>query len=84
MPNVKTAISLEPELFAQIDELACSMNVSRSRVFVLATEEFLKRRRNAQITQQINEAYTDEAEKEDQELLRHMRSAYRRHTELEW
>ncbi len=84
MPNIKTAISLEEELFSQVQELACAMNISRSRVFALAATEFVKRRRSDQITQQINDAYTDEAEAEDKELLHHMRSAYRRHAELEW
>lgn len=84
MPNIKTAISLNRDLFEQVDELACSLKVSRSRVFALATEEFLKRRRNAQITQQLNETYTGEAAEEDQEILRQMRPTHRRLAEAEW
>ena len=84
MPNIKTAISLEQNLFQQVDELASSLKVSRSRVFALAAEEYLKRRHSEQITQQINETYTDEAAEEDQEILRQMRGTHRRLAEAEW
>ncbi len=79
---VKTAISLDQELFAQVDELASSLKVSRSRVFALAAEDFVRRRRNAQITQRLNETYSDEAREEDLETVRQMHSAQRlAHTE---
>ena len=84
MAIVKTAISLDQELFAQVDELASSLKVSRSRVFALAAEDFVRRRRQAQITQQLNEAYTDEAREEDLETVRQMRPTHRRLAEAEW
>ena len=84
MPNVKTAISLDKDLFLEVEEIANSLKVSRSRVFAMAMEEFAKRRRSDRITQQINAAYTEEAEKEDREITRQMRLTHRRHTEMEW
>lgn len=84
MAIVKTAISLDQELFAQVEEIACTLKVSRSRVFALAAEDFVRRRRNAQITQQINEAYSDEAREEDLETVRQMRSVHQCLAEAEW
>ena len=84
MAIIKTAISLDQELFTQIDELAQSLKVSRSRVFTLAAEDFVRRRRNAQVTQQLNEACSDEAQEEDLETVRQMRSTHRRLADAEW
>ena len=42
MANIKTAISLQESLFAQAEDLARDLNVSRSRLFVLALENFIR------------------------------------------
>ena len=84
MPNVKTAISLEPTLLLQVGEVATSMNISRSRVFAMAVEEFVKRRRSEQLTQQLNDAYTEGLDEDERELLRRMRPIHQRLSEGEW
>ena len=84
MTTTKIAISLEQDLLSQISEIASSMNISRSRAFALAAEEFVKRRRADQITQQLNEAYADGPDEEDKEMLRQMRATHRRIAGPEW
>ncbi len=84
MAIVKTAISIDEAIFRQAEEVAGILNVSRSRAFALAMQDFAKRQRSEQITRQINEAYTSEAESEDREIVRRMRSAYRPRVETEW
>ena len=42
MENIKTAISIEKSLFTQANALARKMKVSRSRLFVLALEDFIR------------------------------------------
>lgn len=59
MANVKTAISIREPLFQQVEALASELKISRSRVFVLAVEEFLKRYNNQQLLEEINRAYDD-------------------------
>ena len=59
MSSVKTAVSIEKNVFAEVDCVAREMNVSRSRVIGLALEEFLKRRENQRLLEQINAAYDD-------------------------
>jgi metal-responsive CopG/Arc/MetJ family transcriptional regulator len=59
MSTVKTAISLEKSLFEEMNELARQMKVSRSRVFSLAAQEFIRRQQNSTLLEQINAAYDD-------------------------
>ena len=55
MANVKTAISLQQALFEQVDTLAQELQISRSRLFVLAVEDFIQRYQNRQLLEAINE-----------------------------
>ena len=64
METVKTAISLNKNLFKQANELAEEMNVSRSRLFVMALEDFLKKNENRHLLEQLNLVYTDASEEE--------------------
>jgi len=64
MANVKTAISIEKPIFDQVNNLAHKLNISRSRLFVVAVQEFLQRHKNLELLQAINEAYDDLQEPE--------------------
>jgi metal-responsive CopG/Arc/MetJ family transcriptional regulator len=85
MTNVKTAISLPQSLFARVDKLAREMNVSRSRVFVLALENFVREYQDRQLFDQINQAYLDEPPTAaEQRHLEQLRRQHRRTIEGEW
>ena len=79
MGSIKTAISLEEPLFEQIEALAKEMKVSRSRLFVLAAQEFLARHENQKLFEAINQAYSDMPTAEEDALLAEMRN---RHSEV--
>ncbi len=59
MANIKTAISIEEPVFEQVNSLAKELNISRSRLFLLAVQEFMQRHRNKELLNSINEAYSD-------------------------
>jgi metal-responsive CopG/Arc/MetJ family transcriptional regulator len=59
MPGVKTAISLDEELFNKVDKLAHKLHVSRSRVFTIAVQDYLKKQENQALLEQLNDAYGD-------------------------
>ena len=59
MPTIKTAISIEKPIFDQVNDLAKNLNISRSRLFVIAAQEFIQRHTNMELLQAINEAYDD-------------------------
>jgi metal-responsive CopG/Arc/MetJ family transcriptional regulator len=82
--TVKTAISIQKPLFEQAEDLARKLNVSRSRLFGLALEEFIRRRENRELLEQINAAYADEPESAELTVQRKVRQSHRRMVEGEW
>ena len=84
MANIKTAISIQKALFDQVEALAREMKVSRSRLFVLAVEEFVRRHQNQQLLKQINRAYEEPPPDSEQQHLRRMRRQHKRVVEGEW
>ncbi len=65
MPTVKTAISLDQNLFEKVNNFAEELHISRSRLFVLAIEDYLKNKENQIFLEQINQAYTDFPDEEE-------------------
>ncbi len=84
MSYVKTAISIQEPLLRQVDALACQMNIPRSRLFVMAIEEFIQQQRNRQLLEQLNQAYDDVPSTTEQTHLSRMKVKYRRLMEDQW
>ncbi len=84
MATIKTAISLPDSLFAQVEDLARDLHVSRSHVVSLALEEFVRRHHNRQLLDAINHAY--EAPQDSADLARTpaRRQQHRRLVDGEW
>ncbi len=82
MPNVKTAISIEEPIFEEMDALAKTLKVSRSRVFALAAHEFIQRHRNIELFQSLNDAYDDLPESEP--VVAAMRSRHYKTVKDQW
>jgi len=70
MAVVKTAISLPQALFEEANEAARDMKVSRSRLIALALKDYLRQRENDRLLEQLNEAYADGLDEEDEAFLR--------------
>jgi len=84
MESIKTAISIEKSLFTQANALARKMKVSRSRLFVLALEDFIREQENRELLEKINAVYADEPDESEKVLRRKMRQSYRRLLEGQW
>ena len=86
MATIKTAISLQDVLFAQVEDLARDLRVSRSHVVALALEEFVQRHHNRQLLEAINQAYDHEHTLDDEPMVRTSASKqqHRRSVEGEW
>lgn len=84
MQAIKTAISIEKDLFEQAEKMARSMKVSRSKLFVIALQDFIKHQKNKELLAQINAAYADEPDTSEQTLRRKSRRQHRRVVEGEW
>ena len=77
MQKMKTAISIDETLFEQVNKLADELNVSRSRLFVMAVEAFIKRHENQALLNQINRAYDDLPTTEEAPTRQKMRRRHR-------
>lgn len=84
MVNVETVISLQRPLFDQVEALACEMQISRNRLFVLAMEQFIARYQNQRLLEEINAAYEDMPDPAEQDIQRRMRRQHRRLVEGQW
>ena len=84
MANVKTAISLDQTLFSKVEKAASEMNVSRSKVFALAIEDFLRRQENQNLLARINASCDDTPDPEQEAWLRLAARSFRQLSEEEW
>ena len=69
MPGIKTAVSIEKALFDKAEKLAHDMNVSRSKLFSLAINEYLKKQENYLLLAQLNSVYGDTQDPEEKSLF---------------
>ena len=83
MPGVKTAISLDEELFNKVDKLAHKLHVSRSRVFSVAVQDYLKKQENKALLAQLNEAYSDQPSDEEKKVSKTAKAKHRKIVEQE-
>ncbi len=83
MSIVKTAVSLPEDVFERAEALARSLGTSRSRLYALALEEYLRRHEDDRLTERINAACED-AEASDERLLAGHRRLHREVVEGEW
>ena len=84
MTSVKTAISLREPLFEQVETVARDLQISRSRLFALAVEDFIQRYQNQKLLESINKAYDDLPDPEEMARQREARTQHRRLVEREW
>lgn len=59
MPTIKTAISIDEQVYRRVDSLARQLHISRSQVFSRAAEAFLVRVDNQVLLDQLDDAYSE-------------------------
>lgn len=84
MQAIKTAISMDKNLFVQVENIARTMNISRSRFFSIAVEEFIAHNKNREMLARINAAYSDEPDATEQALRNKSGRQHRQMVEGEW
>jgi metal-responsive CopG/Arc/MetJ family transcriptional regulator len=72
--NVKTAISLQEELFNHVNKLAGELHISRSKLFVIAVEDFIRKNENQRLLVKINNAFSDNIDAEEIEVQKLMKN----------
>ncbi len=84
MEHIKTAISVQKSLFEKADKLARQMKVPRSRLFVMALEEYVQRQQNRDLLEKFNSAYGDESTPTEHKVREKSLKTYRESMEDEW
>jgi metal-responsive CopG/Arc/MetJ family transcriptional regulator len=74
--TVKTAISLDNDLFKQAEALASEMRVSRSRLIAMALRDYLRRQHDRNLLDRLNAAYAAPLSDDEQATLDEMQSYY--------
>ena len=73
MTTIKTAVSIEENLFNQADELAGELNVSRSRLVSMALERLIRDHQTNMIVEKLSEVYADGLTEEERQTMAGMR-----------
>jgi metal-responsive CopG/Arc/MetJ family transcriptional regulator len=71
--SVKTAISMQEDLFRKVNKVAKELKVSRSKLFVLAVQDFIKKQESQALLSQINNAFSDYPDSDEQVIQSGMR-----------
>jgi metal-responsive CopG/Arc/MetJ family transcriptional regulator len=71
---MKTAISVEDALMKQADDAARDLGLSRSGLIAEALRDYLRQRRRARVSEQLNQAYADGPNPNEQRLVRKLRT----------
>jgi metal-responsive CopG/Arc/MetJ family transcriptional regulator len=77
MTKAKTTIAIDEELLKETDKIAQELKIPRRQVVSLALEDFIRRYRNRQLLERINEAYSDEPDPDEIGTLKIMHSHQR-------
>lgn len=78
MGQVKTGISLDEQLFHEGEALARELGMTRSGLYARALADFIERRKSRQLLDELDAAYSDGPQPEDETLLRAVRRTMRR------
>jgi metal-responsive CopG/Arc/MetJ family transcriptional regulator len=70
MPNIKTAISIDENVFRKAEDLADKMKISRSQLFSLALEKYLREIENRNMLEKINSVYEVSDPDEDEYMTK--------------
>ncbi len=85
MSHVKTAVSIDIDIFKAIDSLAKKAHLSRSRLFEMAVREWVKKEKQKDLTLQINRAVAkDRPSLDEARQQESMRRHQRKLVEGEW
>ena len=84
MVFIKTAISLDEDLFKKADDLSKEMDISRSKLFQFALSDYVEQHENIRLLNMINETYSAEATKEEERLRKAMKNYHKKIIRDKW
>lgn len=83
MSNIKTAVSIKESLFKKAETLAKKLEISRSKLFAVALENFIRQQENRELFKKINEAHSQAFSPDEERYRKQIRDYHRRSLEDE-
>ena len=81
---MKTAISVDDQLLTEADRTARKLGLSRSRLFSLALEAYLRHRDQEEIMEKLNRAYATKPDPAHAPTLKRMKAKFRQTIKDRW
>ncbi|HUI78247.1 MAG TPA: hypothetical protein VLY24_10030 [Bryobacteraceae bacterium] len=81
---MKTAISIDERLLHDADRAAKQMGLSRSRLFSLALQGYLRQRQQKELLEQLNRVYASDPDLPEQRTAAKMKAKFRRTIKERW
>ena len=83
MSNIKTAVSIKESLFKKAETLAKKSEISRSKLFAVALENFIRQQENRELLKKINEVHSQVFSPDEESYRKQIRDYHRRSLEDE-
>ncbi|MBU2563329.1 MAG: hypothetical protein KJ568_02645 [Actinobacteria bacterium] len=83
MSNIKTAVSIKESLFKEAETLAKKLEISRSKLFAVALENFIRQQENRELLKKINEVHSQVLSPDEESYRKQIRDYHRRFLEDE-
>jgi hypothetical protein len=77
MPTVKTAISIDKDVFNEVISITKKLQISKSSFFSQAAQYMIHRKKNLELLGKINSAYEKMPETEDERIYKTASKRYR-------
>ena len=84
MSAVKTAISIDENLYHRVEEMAKKYNISKSRIFSQAVEYLVKKDENIELIKKINKGLIAIDPDEENKSLSSYKKLYKRTVKEKW
>jgi metal-responsive CopG/Arc/MetJ family transcriptional regulator len=82
--TMKIAISVDGQLLEEANRTARQMGLSRSRLFSLAVQQYLRHRSQEQTLEQLNQVYASESVPAERRVATKMKAKFRRTIKDKW
>jgi|GEM_PF-314501 metal-responsive CopG/Arc/MetJ family transcriptional regulator len=76
MPTIKTAISIDEDVYHEIERMTKRLHISRSQFFSQAAGYMITQKENIELLQKINAAYATPGESDEEKRQRKQEKRY--------
>lgn len=81
--SIKTAISINSELFEKVNRISKDLNISRSKLFTMAVQDLINKKEAKDLLSRINHAFNDHPDPEELNIQRKMKKKHIENIEIE-